>query len=51
MGPRDHPESEQSGQEQIHQEQSVSLIHLESLFKCLVGSFHHPRTLGPVCCL
>ena len=27
-------------------EQSVSLIHLESLFKCPVGSFHHLRTLG-----
>ena len=32
------------------QEQSVSKIHL-SLFKCPVGSFHHPRTLGPICCM
>ena len=31
------------------QEQSVSKIHLEGLFKCPVGSFHHPRTLGPIC--
>ena len=29
------------------QEQSVSMIHSESLFKCTVGSFHHlRRTLG-----
>ena len=28
------------------QEQSVSMIHLESLFKCPVGLFHHLRTLG-----
>ena len=28
------------------QEQSVSVIHLESLLKCLVGPFHHLRTLG-----
>ena len=45
-GPWGHPESEQSRREQIHQEQSVSLLCLESLFKCPVGSFHHPRTLG-----
>ena len=41
------------------QEQSVSKIHL-SLFKCPVGSFHHPRLyagaigptiLGPICCM
>ena len=35
-----HPESEQNRQKQ------VSMIHLESLFKCPVGSFHHLRTLG-----
>ena len=28
------------------QEQSVSMVRLESLFKCPVGSFHHLRTLG-----
>ena len=33
------------------QEQSVFMIHLESLFKCPVGSFHHPRTLRPICCM
>ena len=32
------------------QEPSVSMIHVkESLFTCLVDSFHHPRTLGPIC--
>ena len=33
------------------QEQSASKIHMESLFTCPVGSFHHPRTLGPRCCV
>ena len=41
-----HPESEQSHWKQFTQEQSVSLIHLESLFKSLVSSFHHLRALG-----
>ena len=46
MGPWGHPESEQSHWEQIHQEQSVSLILLESLFKCPVGSSTIPELWG-----
>ena len=47
MGLWGHPESEQSHRKQVPP-QSVSMIHLEGvyLFKCPVGSFHHPRTLG-----
>ena len=47
MGPWGHPESEQSHWKQIHPG-AVSLYDPlgECLFKCPVGSFHHPRTLG-----
>ena len=31
-----HPESEQSRRKQVYQEQSVSMIHLESLFSVLL---------------
>ena len=49
MGLWGHPEFEQSRQKQVHPG-TVSLYDPlgECLFKCLVGSFHHPRTLGPI---
>ena len=52
MAPWDHPEPKQSHRKQVHPV-SVSLYDPlgECLSKCLVGSFHHPRTLGPICCM
>ena len=52
MGLCGHPESEQSRQKQVHPG-TVSLYDPfgECLFKRPVGSFHHPRTLGPICCM
>ena len=50
MGPWGHPESEQSLWNQANPG-AVSLYDPfgEHLFKRLIGSFHHPRTLGPIC--
>ena len=47
-----HPESEQSHRKQVHPG-AVRLCDPlgECLFKCPVCSFHHPRTLGPICCM
>ena len=52
MGPWGHRESEQSRWKQVHPG-AVSLYGPlgECLFKCPVGSFHNPRTLGPICCM
>ena len=50
LGPWGHPEFDQSRREQVHPG-AVSLSDPlgKCLFKCPVGSFHHPRTLGPIC--
>ena len=50
MGPWSHPESEQSRWKQVHPG-AVNLYDPfgECLFKYLIGSFQHPRTLGPIC--
>ena len=50
MGLWGHPESEQSRRKQVHPG-AVSLYDPpgECLFQCPVGSFHYPRTLGPIC--
>ena len=46
MGPWGHPESEQSRRKQVPPTVSLYDPLGGCLFKCPVGSFHHPRTLG-----